>query len=313
MKKVVFILVKINDEVFEWRKRYEVIILKYPLLDKSLLDLQPLNGRFYTYIAAAQISTKELTKIKEDKRVLMIEVSYSMFVYLNQYAKNKGISTLYNETLRSKSSLERMNEAALTETCRQCVHLCEKYTDNWGEIGITQDSVDEIVTAVTDFEKATTEISNARINRRAAIKNLDDLANENLKLLNDRIRPLVKAAFQNTNPEAFATFENILSVNQEHNYKQAVRGQIVDAATGEPIKYPIIEIEKIGLRRRLRSEKGNFIIRNLEPGEYIIRCTHAEYKTISYKFIHAWGDTNELTIRMERVVVETTTQQPEQA
>ena len=105
--------------------------------------------------------------------------------------------------------------------------------------------------------------------------------------------------YAETNPRLLSNYHGIVQHDKIPSRKVCLIGIITDTDTGEPIEKVWIEIPGANVAYRVNSKNGRFQVKNMEEGNFIIRCTQANYHPKVVEFSHAWGITTHLIIEME--------------
>lgn len=293
-----------NKLIIVWFENFRSDFDMVPPLCRSIEELRPMNSLYQLYITECLKTSVAMTAAKEKCKEELIDVICFLAGLMSLYASQNGDEVLYGKSHVLRSDLERFNASKLLAVCEQLLQEARTRVNVWAEMGVTEELLDRLMSLKEEFNESVVEPRRARQDEKMARWKLRELYAKNRKLIYQVILPSVKLLYLKSKPEIVEALKSILNATRVSTRKMAVKGVIVDKVSGEPISYPVIEIEKIGLKRRLVSEFGRFNIQNLEPGEYIIKCSHAEYVSVKYRFIHAWGELTRLQIEMEPVIVE---------
>lgn len=300
MEKIANSYIKIDREFMHISQEYGNDIITHPLLTHAIDELLPFEEKFQANIIQSQLNLKGLTKDKKKYRTELTNVVFPTLVCFKQHGININDHDLQAEASISISKMNKLNQSKFIGICQLCIKLCQKYSSDWNKIGITEATVEDIKTRIESYETSIEKAAKARVDKSIANDKLEQLCDDNNFLIKNKIMPLVNAAFSKTKPEIVLAFENAMNMNKVHRYKRALAGQIIDDDTQEPILYATIQIKEIDLKRRIRSKAGVFYLQNLQPGSHTIICSHDEYETVEVTFIHAWGKTTKMEIRMSR-------------
>lgn len=268
-----------------------------PLM-KSFGKLKGYNQIYDAYLPICDTDLTGFTVQLHKDRSGLEQAIISIMSRINLHAFQEENNVLYSKSKLTQSELDRMNSAQLMAMTEQCFNITEEQKDNWEAMSITQELVDYMLNKKEQFVLSCEDPDEQEIAVVNAHKVLRKTIAENNRTIYQEILPTVKNLYKVSHPLIVSDIETALNINKISSKKLAVMGRVIDAVSGEPIVFGIIEIEAIGLKRRLRSQEGSFRLRNLPEGEYVIRCSHAEYKTHEFRFIHTWGTTTRLELRL---------------
>ena len=168
---------------------------------------------------------------------------------------------------------------------------------------ISADEVTSLKNKADELKDVMGKPLQVKARRKIATQNLNELEKEANWKINNRLKPMVISVFEKENEEMVRKFLEISSPDKDPMRKFAVMGLISDQENQEPILNAVISIEGTEISYRVRSKKGQFRIKNLEPGTYTMVVTHEKYVEKRVEFTHAWGETTRLSIEMERTAV----------
>lgn len=288
-----------NSGIIEIRENYLPVFQAYPPLNKSVDKLLPINQKYENLITISQKPLHGQILEKTDNEDNLINSLCIILPIMNLFAFQNNDQELYDATKISFTEIRRKTPVQLLALCEHCFNLTEKYKDKWEQIGITQEMVDNMLNDKENYKNSIKEPSATELEIIQAHKDIDTLYAENRTIIYQEILPTVKFLFHKSHPNIISQIETLLKTHKPAVRKRAVIGKVVNAVTNEEIEYPIIEILEKGTKRRSKSKKGNFHIQNLDPGEYTAQCSHAKFHTTTLKFIHSWGATERIVIKMQ--------------
>jgi hypothetical protein len=94
--------------------------------------------------------------------------------------------------------------------------------------------------------------------------------------------------------------ESTIKVKKE-TAKTLIKGKVVDNSTGEAL--PGVEVYVEDVNKQVYTDfNGNFVIENLEPGEYDLNASYISYKEMEQDVkIHSSANPTELQLKLEKV------------
>jgi hypothetical protein len=299
MKKYLYLQQQENKEIISLKATHEDVFTQQPILVKAIGKLTTYSSQIDDLLKIYELDSKAATVSKCQDQENLLDKLYPLCVKLSGYAKENHLNELYNGTHYSRSKIVRMNVNLQLNLADTCLKWMDVNQDLWEAVGIDQAQVDDLSTAKQKLVESKRKASNIRSQQKLAHSLAEELLKKNRSLIHQDIEPKIKAASYQKAPDVWIAFENILAQYSNKTKQLAVKGQLVDSETGKPILFARLREDRLKMNYRLRSKKGNFQIRKLEPGSYVLKFEHEYYQTTEVQFVHAWGITNHLQVRMK--------------
>lgn len=299
MEKNIEFIQRENQQIVDLKEANKELFAKHPQLTKYVGKLPTFAPIYETNSIIANQDTKGATLSKKEDKEELYRCLYPLCIKLSIYAKVNHMNEAYVKMKFSKSDVIRMSIEKILTLTDTCVEVANSLSEKWEEIGIAQSDLDDLLSAKNKMEASKDGPEKIIKAKKLANSILEDTLKENSELIHQDIKPLMQAAFQEKNDIVWKEFNEIINSNIIRSKKLAVKGQIIDQETEQPILYAKMKVKELGTCNRLRSKKGNFQIRKLQPGNYTLEFTHEAYHPVRYTFTNRWGVTNELLVGME--------------
>lgn len=303
MKKAYRKIVEINNGFVKLHDMYGTILEGIPNMVAWIVSLVAFSNRFAELETICQQRTVGDAKLKKRNRGVLMERIRVIFSRISQWALTQDDDKLYGKCMDGLHGLSRVTDVGLKALCEGCFQIAEGCKDSWEQIGITQEMIDGMVNAEELYVATITDPQDLEQDIVGAHAEMEKNYLANKEVVYKRIVPTLNYELKDSHEEVLTVTKSILKADSITHRILAVRGQIVDVDSGDPVCYPVIEIKAIGLKRRLRSNEGRFTIANLEPGEYVLLVRREGYEDVEVHFVHAFGIRNELLIEMRAKVV----------
>lgn len=238
------------------------------------------------------------TKLKRLTKSNLASSYYSVASFVRNYAIKMENLKLEEALSHTQLQLNRMKGPQLIGQ----VDFVLEYYDSLEDptpLGIPTEMTDTLRTDLAAFKVQMMAPQEARLRIKNATAELDQLYNETRMLIEKRMIPLFKACYAQSQIELWTRFQNSVQMIKPPTHHLAIKGSIRDVETKEPITKAWIDIPNTDISYRVRSKKGNFIVRNLDPGSYTIKCSHGNYQEVKQHFKVLWGETTKLVIEMQ--------------
>jgi len=136
------------------------------------------------------------------------------------------------------------------------------------------------------------------LNVKAGGKIMQEIDKSN-KIIQD-LKRLIFAFFANDGTDLYDDFLKSAKIKSQVSYKYAIRGNI-SAADGGVIKRAHVMIRNEKIDQIVRSKQGNFVIRHLPPGVYVLEIVCDNYESQLHTISHVAGETNRLDVKLKRI------------
>ena len=299
MKKKLILQKEENQKIVGLEATHKDAFTQQPILTKAIQKLTSYNEEIDDLLKILTLDLKAAMQAKREDQNNLSALLYPISMKLSGYAKENHLNELYNGTHYSRTKIFRMNANLQLNLADTCLKWMDANQDLWEAVGIDQTQDDDLSTAKQKLVESKQKASNIRSQQKLAHSLAEELLKKNRSLIHQDIEPKMKAASYQKAPDVWIAFENILAQYSNKTKQLAVKGQLVDSETGKPVLFARIKEDRLKMNYRLKSKKGNFQIRKLEPGTYVLKFEHEYYQSTEVQFVHAWGITNHLQVRMK--------------
>lgn len=248
-----------------------------------------------------QIQDESNTGLTKEKNIVKDTLCHTLYpcmtLICNEAYKQKDaqLSTQMKTTLKK---LQGLKEASLIAKSKDVCVYCDAHTEQLPGIGIEVTAIEKLKSDTVKLEDIMGKPREMRSVKKTATENLDQQSTKTNWLLQNRLSPLMNTFFAESNPTLLSEYHGIVHQDKIPSRKICLIGRIIDADTGEAIQNAWIEIPGSDVAYRVKSKNGRFQVKNLVEGNFILRCTQANYHPMVVEFSHAWGITTQLTIKM---------------
>jgi hypothetical protein len=147
------------------------------------------------------------TADKADARDDLEDVTFLMCEALGVLADTTGDHDLAALTSVTRTSLDRMDEAELSNRAASVLAQANTHKTELQPLQVTQANIDELTSALTNFNDVKTGPRTATVERAALTQSLPNLVREANEILRSKIDRMV-SLFSRTNPDFVAGYEN---------------------------------------------------------------------------------------------------------
>jgi Carboxypeptidase regulatory-like domain len=218
-----------------------------------------------------QLRSSVLTGIATDKNAFRqslgmqaSDVAGMIFAFASVSANN----TLKQEVNFSLSKLIQGNEEAFISRC-QNIHA--KGVENLGALadyGITQQTLTNLQTAITDYVAKSPQTRTAKSNRKTLTANLSNLFKQADTVLKEQMDKLI-VAFRAEHPDFVKTYEANRIIVDAASTTTQLKGKVTAQADGLPIKGVTVSVAGANLTV-LTDAKGEYLIKPIVVGKYTV-------------------------------------------
>jgi hypothetical protein len=200
----------------------------------------------------------------------------------------------------SKTSLNRKKDVELEIYAQELQNYCEALTpEKMQSIGIETSMIDLLKDSLTNYTNSLHKIHELiHLNVKAGGKIMQEIDKSN-KIIQD-LKRLIFAFFANDGTDLYDDFLKSAKIKSQVSYKYAIRGNI-SAADGGVIKRAHVMIRNEKIDQIVRSKQGNFVIRHLPPGVYVLEIVCDNYESQLHTISHVAGETNRLDVKLKRI------------
>ena len=261
-----------------------------------------LPTHYSTIIDNAKIQQESSEGLTREKAIITDVLCHTLYPIMtlicNEAYKQKDIE-LSTRMKTSSRKLKAMKESNLIATSKDVCEYCDTHTEELAGIGIQATSVEKLKSDTIELENIMGKPRELRSCKKTATENMNEEATKTNWLIQNRLSPLMHTFFAENNPSLLSEYQGIVQYDKIPRRKVCLIGIITDTDTGEPIEKVLVEIPSANVSYRTNSKYGRFQIKNMEEGNFTIRCTQANYHPKVMEFSHAWGLTTHLSIKME--------------
>jgi hypothetical protein len=151
------------------------------------------------------------TADKANARDALEDVTYLMCEALSVLAHEGANNELAALTRVARTTLDRMDEEELSNRAATVLAQANTHKNDLVTLQVTQENIDEMSSALTEFNTAKTAPRTATASRAALTEKLPQLVKEATDILRNRVDPMVNL-FSRTNPDFVAGYENARAI-----------------------------------------------------------------------------------------------------
>lgn len=172
--------------------------------DELILRINAQNEKAGT-ISTAITKNKTLLRDQLVRKCLIISGA------MHAYAAMNGNQGLIDQNSLTKSELENSRETELENKVQPVIDGARTNMEALAEYGINEELVNELETTVDEFTNLIGKPRIIRNQKYAAINQIDELSNEALNLLNNKLDKLM-IRFQFTDPEFYDNYKRARTI-----------------------------------------------------------------------------------------------------
>jgi hypothetical protein len=171
------------------------------------------NGKIAEIDTAAQEhgTPNGATADKATARDALEDVTYLMCEALSVLAHEGANNELAALTRVARTTLDRMDEEELSNRAATVLAQANTHKSELATLQVTQANIDEMSSALTEFNTAKTAPRTATATRAALTERLPQLIKEATDILRNRVDAMVNL-FSRTNPDFVAGYENARAI-----------------------------------------------------------------------------------------------------
>lgn len=271
-----------------------------PLIDaKNVLSSN--IGLLAIQVAIQLLNPTGSTLEKNNLRDALQTKGFVVSAAVSAYAATTGKSDLYKRVNLTKTDYERYRDAELLGVISNLHREARIELDNLVPYGVSEPILVDLIATNEAFGAAMKNPEQAIARRVAATNAIDNLLPATIIILETRIDNLM-IGLQATQPQFVAIYNVVRALKNSPTNPLSVTITTLNAITNEPVAKTKLEIVGEGISRT-SSQRGYNTIQNLIPGPHQLKVEHPNYTTQTVPFTIISGETTELVVLLEPVVV----------
>lgn len=266
------------------------VIAAAPAFETAFLEFK---AKIVEISQTTQQKSKSLTGVRRDKIKLKQTVcnkadEIARLLYV--YAVNSKNYQLKAEMDVSAYKLMRLNEIVLGSRCQHVYNRAAQNLANLSDYGITSQSLNELQTAIENYENSVSKPRLAISIRKTLVSNLRQLFKEADEILRERMDKLI-VVFKAQNPDFVRTYKFSRTIVDEPTTTTQLKGIVVNKSDQTPIKNAAITIAELA-KTVSTDEKGIYKFKPLPHGAYTVRVSAENFTDF---------ETEELEVKMGKI------------
>lgn len=277
---------------------YNLWVAKFPLIEFNR-DAQAME-------------IKGITTEKKMKRAIMIDKSLFLINRLTSYGNVVNNIELIDGIRYTASDIKKLRDIEVIGICNA---ILTRVTVNAAALvpyGVTPALITEYQATIAAYSASLAKPETAKSQTKTATENLGKLFEEAEELLTKRL-DLDIELFKTSKPDFYSQYKMARIVKSSGSRTLAVKGYVVDAGTGEPLKdveFTFV-LDNKGLAKAASAAsikptvkksaiKGRFRIANLAEGTYTITVRKTGYKELVLTCTVVPGATTIIEVMLEK-------------
>lgn len=247
----------------------------------------------------------DISGVTENKNLLrnaVIGITVDASHKMQAHAKYTSNPTLQNETKFTESSLKGFSDIEIVDVSRGLYSKINSNLTSLTAYGLTDISQKDFLKAIDDFNESIPKRRQSQVNKK-----------ENTLLINKGVA-IADKAIENidivveivclTQPTFYADYKATRKVIDMAGSSLSVKGKVTDAATGNPIKDATLIFCLSGnndvVMGKKTAEKGGYMIKSLDEGEYTVTISKVGYQSQTVEFIVNSSELCELNVALQK-------------
>lgn len=288
-------------------KMYKAVVAlcrRYPAIVSLFLIFKDAVDKLASIIALIDAAWQEqkqtTTGITTDKDLLkakLCQIAADVAAGLYVWAVSKEDSKVQAKANLQEYELTAIKDEELGTVCQNLYELAVIQKADIDSLGVTQDVLDDLEKAITNFDAAVPDPRLAIVDRKAAGKTIAGLfkkGDELLKGTMDKTMRLLKRS----NPDFVNRFKVARKIVNPPTTHTALHGVVDNKLTGEPVNNALIEIVELQVQVHA-NENGEYSTGKILHGTYTVRISADGFATQVIENVKVkLGEINHLDIEL---------------
>lgn len=211
------------------------------------------------------------------------------------FASVTGNQTLKQEVNFSISKLSQTSEEQFVSRCQNIHTRGTENLANLGDYGVTQQSLNDLQTAITNYVANSPKTRTAKSNRKTLTANLSQLFKDADAILKEQMDKLV-VALRPSNAAFVDNYEANRIIIDPSKTTTQLKGKVTNKTDGTPIKGATVNVVEANLTA-ITNSKGDYSIKPITIGLYTIKFNAVGFnEVIIEEFDAKLGDVNILNM-----------------
>lgn len=240
------------------------------------------------------------TNLKNEWKTKLVFWTLKIDNLLYVYHKNEGDQELMKNFKSSKSSLIRKRDLELAVYAQELQNYYETLSpEQQQSIGLEESMLDSLKECVTNYTNYLPK-AHALINLNVKSGEKIILKIEKANAIIRDLKRLIFSFFAKDGSDIYQDFLVSAKMKPSVVIKRAVIGKIMDT-DGDIPKRPHVIIRNENINQVVTSKQGNFVIKHLPPGVYVLEIVCDNYESQLHTISHVAGETNRLNVKLKRI------------
>ena len=272
--------------------KYQEEVDKDPGLKNALADFNKITYDIDINGENQLIDISGKTEKKQMLETSLIDSTFDLQNRIMSFAASVKNPDLYEEADNTRSELKKLNDDQLYFHTQTLIKITVKYKDELVPFGVDEKMVADYGKEADGYIDYCQIPHDAIQLRKKARENLFVLFPKLMRFLS-HVLDANMVRYYKTNPDFYKDYFNARMLVDGPIHKLAALGVILDEETKLPLQNTTITFtlktnggEVTVIRTAISTELGNYRIKSLEEGAYIVTFEHPSYNTITIELYY---------------------------
>lgn len=261
-----------------------------------------------------EVSAQGFTNAKNTSKEVLVAALLPVLKRVQAYASISKNDVLKNAVKLTNTTILRMQESMLSETCRSIQAICQQHATELIPYGSTPEMLTTLDNAIIDFDAKMVGTPQYRGEQKAAKLKIETSFAEAADILKNKMDMLIEI-IKDTNPGTYVEYKSTRKLELTGSRTMALKGKAIDATTGKPVEGVTITISKnengemkamaggseLAKTVKRTSAKGGFQMQTLPAGTYTITATREGFAEQTVTVYVNDGEKSEVKLVMVKV------------
>lgn len=258
-----------------------------------------------------EVSTQGFTNAKNTSKEQLVATFLPVLKRVQAYASISKNDVLKNAVKLTNTSILKMQESMLSETCRSIQATCQQHATELAPYGLTPEMMVTLGNAITEFDAKMVGTPQYRGEQKAAKLKIEASFAEAADIVKNKLDLLIEI-IKDTNSGTYVEYKSSRKLELTGSRTMALKGKAVDSTTGNPVEGVTINIFKsetgemkakaggAELQKNVKrtSAKGGFQLQTLPAGTYTITATREGFAEQTVTVYVNDGEMSEVKLEM---------------
>lgn len=270
-----------------------------PAFQTALTAFNPIISAIITNAQQEDLATKGITIDKAEAKKNLCHLATGIAAQVFAYASVVGDNKLKQEVNFSFSDLFKCKDDLLAPRCQNIKDAGTANLVNLEDYGINTSVLTSFQAAIDDYQAKVPTPRNSTAQKKVLRENLKKLFADGDKLLKERLDKTAMG-FKAANPGFLSTYKANRIIVDPGKKVTALKGQVLNTVTKEPIPLAGIVIEETGVKT-VTDKTGAYEIKPVAPGTCTLNVSATGYvnKTVPAVVIKQ-GQANHVALTLDQ-------------